>query len=189
MPQGLWVSKTWDIGVGLEIDSRRALIPKNMCIAGMRVQQGWRYTGSFYAKTTDYHEHITVSLQSASGKVYASKKISGNPTSTYRKYTFSLSPSESAPDGNNTFVVELDGDKGRGSTIHFGLFSLFPPTYKGHPNGLRIDLAEAMAATKPGVWRFPGGNNLEGATFDTRWKWNETIGPCVLNHVLTCFVK
>lgn len=25
--------------------------------------------------------------------------------------------------------------------------------------------------------RFPGGNNLEGLTVPTRWKWNETIGP------------
>jgi alpha-L-arabinofuranosidase len=153
------------------------LLISNIISPGIKVQEKWEYTGSFYAKTADYHEYITVSLKSASGKVYASANISGSPTSTYSKYTFSLTPTESAPDGNNTFVVELDGDKGQGSTIYFGLFSLFPPTYKGHPNGLRIDLAEAMAATRPGVWRFPGGNNLEGATFATRWKWNETIGP------------
>ena len=60
------------------------------------------------------------------------------------------------------------------------------------PNGLRMDLAQAMADTAPKVWRFPGGacfhfvgfgvtaftgNNLEGDTPATRWKWNETIGP------------
>ncbi|KAF8607098.1 glycoside hydrolase [Ceratobasidium sp. AG-I] len=56
------------------------------------------------------------------------------------------------------------------------MFSLFPPTYKGRANGMRVDLAEALAATKPGVWRFPGGNNLEGGTVATRWKWNETAG-------------
>ncbi len=26
---------------------------------------------------------------------------------------------------------------------------------------MRLDLAEAMAATRPSIWRFPGGNNLE----------------------------
>lgn len=36
------------------------------------------------------------------------------------------------------------------------MFSLFPPTFKGRENGMRIDLAEAMAGTKPSVWRFPG---------------------------------
>ncbi|KAF9011202.1 glycoside hydrolase superfamily [Cyathus striatus] len=59
----------------------------------------------------------------------------------------------------------------------FGLFSLFPPTFRGRENGMRIDLAEALAATRPSVWRFPGGNNLEGQSFAERWKWNETIGP------------
>jgi alpha-L-arabinofuranosidase len=57
------------------------------------------------------------------------------------------------------------------------MFTLFPPTFNNRPNGMRIDLAEAMAGTKPSVWRFPGGNNIEGISFDTRWKWNETIGP------------
>ncbi|EIM91767.1 glycoside hydrolase [Stereum hirsutum FP-91666 SS1] len=77
----------------------------------------------------------------------------------------------------NTGYWELDGDAAKGTTFWFGMFSLFPPTFKGRENGMRIDLAEAMAGTKPSVWRFPGGNNLEGVSFDQRWKWNETIGP------------
>lgn len=32
---------------------------------------------------------------------------------------------------------------------------------------------------KPGIFRFPGGNNLEGQTVDTRWKWKNTVGPLV----------
>jgi alpha-N-arabinofuranosidase len=32
---------------------------------------------------------------------------------------------------------------------------------------------------KPGIFRFPGGNNLEGQTVDTRWKWRNTVGPLV----------
>lgn len=30
-----------------------------------------------------------------------------------------------------------------------------------------------------------GGNNLEGVSFDQRWKWNETIGP----YVILVFIK
>lgn len=30
---------------------------------------------------------------------------------------------------------------------------------------------------KPAFFRFPGGNNLEGQTFATRWQWNATVGP------------
>ncbi|KAJ6604947.1 glycoside hydrolase superfamily [Mycena sp. CBHHK59/15] len=57
------------------------------------------------------------------------------------------------------------------------MFSLFPPTFRGRENGMRIDLAEAIAGTQPSIWRFPGGNNIEGNSIDTRWKWNETLGP------------
>jgi alpha-N-arabinofuranosidase len=38
-------------------------------------------------------------------------------------------------------------------------------------------LAEAFYAIKPKFLRCPGGNNIEGQSIQTRWKWNETIGP------------
>lgn len=46
-------------------------------------------------------------------------------------------------------------------------------------NGLRKDLAEDFYAIKPKFLRFPGGNNIEGQSIPTRWKWNETIGPLI----------
>ena len=68
-------------------------------------------------------------------------------------------------------------------SVLFGMFSLFPPTYKNRSvappflrwmirltrtpslmyreNGMRIDLAETFAACKPTVFRFPGGDDLE----------------------------
>ena len=36
----------------------------------------------------------------------------------------------------------LDGAEAAGETIHFAMISLFPPTYKGRENGMRIDIAE-----------------------------------------------
>ncbi|TDL26963.1 glycoside hydrolase [Rickenella mellea] len=42
---------------------------------------------------------------------------------------------------------------------------------------MRIDLAEALAETKPGFFRFPGGNNLEGESIAGRWNWRNTVGP------------
>jgi alpha-N-arabinofuranosidase len=144
------------------------------------VQSGWNYTGSFYVKSSNYAGPVTVSLVGASSKtVYATATPVTKVTSSYTKYTFSFQPTTSAPDANNYFEVHLTAT-GSAATVYFGLFSLFPPTFNNHPNGLRVDLATAMAATAPKVWRFPGGNNLEGNTIATRWKWNETIGPCVL---------
>lgn len=34
---------------------------------------------------------------------------------------------------------------------------------------------KAMIDMKPSFFRFPGGNNLEGQTFATRWQWNNTV--------------
>ena len=56
--------------------------------------------------------------------------------------------------------------------------SLFPvDTYKGRPNGLRRDLAQALEDMHPGVFRFPGGCIVEGTTLDSRYQWKNTVGP------------
>ena len=143
---------------------------------GIKVQQGWTYNGSFYARSDTFTGTITASLDSIHGTQFASTTVQGI-SKTWKKFTFEFKPSVSAPDTNNVFAVTVDGKAAAGTTIYFGLFSLFPPTFRGRENGMRIDLANALAATQPSVWRFPGGNNLEGTSFSTRWKWNETIGP------------
>lgn len=61
--------------------------------------------------------------------------------------------------------------------LNFNLLSLFPPTYNGRPNGLRVDLMEAMAGMKPSLFRLPGGNNLEGNSPPYWWDWKKTLGP------------
>ncbi|ELU40325.1 glycoside hydrolase family 51 protein [Rhizoctonia solani AG-1 IA] len=128
---------------------------------GIKVQSGWKYTGSLYAKSDSYTGSVTVSLVSESGTTYATKTLKG-VSSSWRKFTFEFKPTKSAPNNNNFFRVTVDGSSAAGKNVYFGLLSLFPPTYRNRPNGMRVDLAEALAATKPGVWRFPGGNNLEG---------------------------
>ncbi|KAF8204203.1 glycoside hydrolase [Mycena galopus ATCC 62051] len=143
---------------------------------GIKVQSGWTYQGSFYAKATTFTGTVTVSLKSSQGTVFATKAVTGI-TKSWKKFTFEFQPSVSAATDDNVFNVVVDGTAAAGQTIFFGMFSLFPPTFRGRENGMRIDLAETLAATQPSVWRFPGGNNLEGNSIDTRWKWNETIGP------------
>ncbi|KAF9056073.1 glycoside hydrolase [Panaeolus papilionaceus] len=142
---------------------------------GIKIQAGWKYKGSLYARSDNFNGAITVSLKSTSGTVYSTATIKG-VTNKWKKFTFDFAPTASAPTNDNVFSVLVDGSASAGKTIYFGMFSLFPPTFRGRENGMRIDLAEALADTGPSVWRFPGGNNLEGNSFDTRWKWNETIG-------------
>ncbi|MEA3205004.1 MAG: alpha-L-arabinofuranosidase [Verrucomicrobiota bacterium] len=54
---------------------------------------------------------------------------------------------------------------------------MFAPTYRGRPNGNRIDLMQKMAALEPSFLRMPGGNYLEGNTIAERYQWKQTIGP------------
>jgi alpha-L-arabinofuranosidase len=55
--------------------------------------------------------------------------------------------------------------------------SLFPAdTWRGHENGLRKDLAQALADIRPGVLRFPGGCIVEGTDLDTRYNWKNSVG-------------
>ena len=62
-------------------------------------------------------------------------------------------------------------------TVWLGLVSLFPPTWKDRPNGLRPDLMQMLVDLKPAFLRFPGGNYLEGDTIETRFDWKKTLGP------------
>ena len=56
--------------------------------------------------------------------------------------------------------------------------SLFPvDTWKGRENGMRKDLAQALADMKPGIFRFPGGCIVEGTDLATRYQWKNTVGP------------
>ena len=56
--------------------------------------------------------------------------------------------------------------------------SLFPVhTFKNRENGMRRDLAQALADQHPGVLRFPGGCIVEGVDLATRYQWKNTIGP------------
>ncbi len=63
-------------------------------------------------------------------------------------------------------------------TVDLEHISLFPvDTWKGHENGLRKDLAQALYDIKPGVFRFPGGCIVEGTDLATRYDWKKTVGP------------
>ncbi len=62
--------------------------------------------------------------------------------------------------------------------IHLEHVSLFPKeTFKGRENGMRVDLATALAELKPGIFRFPGGCIIEGNSLETRYQWKNSVGP------------
>lgn len=62
-------------------------------------------------------------------------------------------------------------------TVDLEHISLFPvDTWKGHRNGLRKDLAQALADLHPEIFRFPGGCIVEGTDLETRYNWKNSVG-------------
>ena len=62
--------------------------------------------------------------------------------------------------------------------LDIDVVSLFPYTWKNRRNGLRPDLAQLLADTRPAFLRFPGGCYVEGeGSYDNAFQWKKTIGP------------
>jgi alpha-N-arabinofuranosidase len=135
------------------------------------------YTGSFWVKGA-YNGSFTASLDSnLTSDNFGSVEVpSKSVANDWTEHTFELVPEKDAPNSNNTFSITFDG-AAAGGGLDFNLISLFPPTYKNRKNGLRVDIAEALADMNPHFLRFPGGNMLEGLTNDTRWDWKNSLGP------------
>ncbi|KAI0635237.1 glycoside hydrolase family 51 protein [Trametes polyzona] len=139
---------------------------------GIKVDKSWTYKASLFFRfptASSFSGALTVGLQTNGGRVLAqnSTQIRGS-TTKWTQVNLELHPTASAADLRNSFFVTIDGAAGAGQTINFALFSLFPPTFKNRPNGMRIDVAEVSSMSAPTL--------LNGQTTATRWQWNATVG-------------
>ncbi|KAJ7512579.1 alfa-L-arabinofuranosidase precursor [Mycena galericulata] len=148
---------------------------------GIKVAAQSTYTASFhyrFPKASSFKGRVTVGLQTDTGKSLFSTSVPITAASTeWKLVNVTLRPTTSAASTANNFTVTLDGAAASGQTVNFALFSLFPPTFKNRPNGMRADIATTLSEMGPSFFRLPGGNNLEGQTVATRWQWNATVGP------------
>jgi alpha-L-arabinofuranosidase len=141
---------------------------------GIPVKAHTRYQASFYAKAAPgFSGHVTASIVSSDGKkVYAQARVSGL-RSEWHRFDIVLKTGNVEPTGDARFRLSVDYP----GTVWFSLVSLFPPTWKHRPNGLRPDLMQMLVDLKPAFLRFPGGNYVEGNTIATRFDWKKTVGP------------
>ena len=99
-------------------------------------------------------------------------------SSEWQKYTAVLKSRKTVDKAHlRLFLCNDDGRSGSG-VMDVEHVSLFPvDTWMGHENGMRKDLAQALADMKPGVFRFPGGCIVEGVTLENRYNWKNSVGP------------
>jgi alpha-L-arabinofuranosidase len=90
----------------------------------------------------------------------------------WKKYELILQPEATEPKAELRIFLKS------GNSVDLEHVSLFPvDTWNGHVNGLRKDLARALADLRPGVFRFPGGCIVEGTDSATRYDWKKSVGP------------
>ncbi|MFD9563036.1 alpha-L-arabinofuranosidase C-terminal domain-containing protein [Streptomyces sp. NPDC059994] len=140
---------------------------------GIPVRPSTTYRASLHAKSPSITGKVTVSIVGTDGTVHATA-TTGALTSGWRKHELTLRTGPGAPVTLNARLVVTAPAAG---TLWLSQVSLFPPTYKGGRNGLRVDLMEKLAALRPKFLRFPGGNYLEGNVIADRFDWKKTIGP------------
>lgn len=134
---------------------------------GMAIKKGANYYFSVYAKGMDgYTGPVTVNLVSGS-KVAATATIDAI-TENWEKYDLTLVSKLTAT--KNVYLQVLI-ENGKAA---FDMVSLFPDTYKDH--GMRMDLAEKLAALEPKFIRFPGGCVTEGWDEETAYHWKDSVG-------------
>ncbi len=140
---------------------------------GINVVKGRTYNLSLFAKTTLPKDTvITAKLQSSDGtKTFASSQIHSLANS-WKKLTGDLTADDNDPKGR----LSLEITSTQTGTIWMDVVSLFPPTWKGRPNGLRPELAEMVVAMKPSIIRFPGGSFVSTDP-EKAPKWLTELGP------------
>lgn len=146
---------------------------------GMNIRQQTSYTFSMWVKAAaSYKGELTVALTGADGcelgKTIVPLKLKAGRWMEVKDVLVKATASD--PEGQLSLTFSQPG------TLALDVVSLFPPTYKGRPNGCRIDLAELLEALHPKFMRFPGGCYVEGQTtprnkLHNRFEWKNTIGP------------
>ena len=140
---------------------------------GIGVQKDAAYRFSVWARIPEGKEKgsIRIELIDRESSVFSTQTLTVE-SKEWRKYQVVLKSTKMEPKARIriflTSKVSLDID-------HVSLFPV--DTWKGHENGLRKDLAQALYDLHPGVFRFPGGCIVEGTTLENRYQWKNSVGP------------
>ena len=142
---------------------------------GIGVQKGEQYRFSVWAKAPQGTATIRVQLidehSMREHQEFVEQKLDVT-SAKWQKYTVTLTSPQTLKTAK--LRLFLKGDK----PVALEHISLFPVnTFKNRENGMRRDLAQALADLHPGIFRFPGGCIVEGTDLQTRYQWKNSVGP------------
>ena len=149
---------------------------------GIPLKAGENYNASFWAYQAFMGQMwgrgdnsrpmpVTLRLETKDGDVLAeaSFEVKGRE---WTQYSATLTSTKTVDDAR---LVLLAHEKGG---ICLDMISLFPEkTFMNRPNGLRADLAQAIADIHPKFVRFPGGCLVHGGGIHQYYDWKDSVGP------------
>ena len=140
---------------------------------GMKVVSGEHYDFSFFVCPKDVKaKRFTVALVDGANIIAKARVKTKGKSNEWNKHEAELVATANAKAARLMIIPE-----GKGS-VALDMISLFPhETFCRRKNGLRKDLAQAIADLKPRFIRFPGGCMTHGDGLDNIYHWHHTVGP------------
>ncbi len=145
--------------------------------SGIFVEKDKEYIFSVYARTGVKDAVLKVSVENEDRDVCASGVVTARITEAFVKYQVTVTAVATTWNGRLYITFE------KGGVYDLDMVSLFPAdTYGGRENGLRKDIAQALAEMKPKFMRFPGGclthdGALDDHARNSMYRWKRTLGP------------
>ncbi|MBI5690408.1 MAG: alpha-N-arabinofuranosidase [Verrucomicrobia bacterium] len=138
---------------------------------GMPVKAGARYDVSLYARRLAGEPGpLQVTVEAPDGRVVGRAELPA-AGAEWGKREASFVASASETQARLVVTVKTAG------RLALDMISLFPrETFKGRRNGLRADLAQAIADLHPKTVRFPGGCIVHGDGLANAYRWKDTVG-------------
>ena len=166
--------------LAIEVKGQVALI--NSGYWGIHVQEGRSYDLTFFLCPETFTGKVTACLENERGENLGSyvfdnlavkKTLSASSTlgRGWQKNQATLKAKGTAQKGR--FVLLFEGE----GKLQVDWVSLFPPTWKNKPNGLRPELAQMLADLKPSYIRYPGGCYVEGISWQNAPDWRKQVMP------------
>lgn len=161
----------------LQVEAKSGAFIKNTGFnSGIFVEKDKEYTFSVYVRSS-VNGKIAVTVEDGGRKVCAANSVMVESSAEFVKYEIQLTAAETTWEGVLYLTFEEDG------VYELDMVSLFPmDTYMGRENGLRKDIAQALAEMKPKFMRFPGGclthdGALDDHARNSMYRWKRTLGP------------
>jgi alpha-N-arabinofuranosidase len=139
-----------------------------------------RYTGERWAPDRAEDEYapgangkppLIIRLESKEGEILGESPLA-MPGKEWTRLTATITADRTEREARFVLLMNFKG------AVAFTVISLFPQkTFRNRPNGLRSDLAQAIADLKPKFVRFPGGCLVHGHGLGNMYRWKDTIGP------------